>query len=230
MKGIILIPAYNSAATLSEVLSECSAYHDLEIVVINDGSTDETGNIAAKHGVQVIGHRRNMGKGAALKTGFRYASGRDIDFIITLDADKQHPADMIPQFIDMHRSFPDDVILGRRKRDKNMPLTRKISNSVSAALISLRIKQRIYDAQCGFRLIPKKYLSWHFSTINGFIFESEALISLAMNKARFRFIPIPTLYPRDGESKMTYFEATFGFIFMYISSFFKSYRQEQHEL
>ncbi|MCK5817446.1 MAG: glycosyltransferase family 2 protein [Candidatus Marinimicrobia bacterium] len=230
MKGLILISAYNAAKTLSNVLQEVSKYSELSIVVVNDGSTDNTADIARSFGAHVINHEKNLGKGAALQTGFAYACTRDIDYLITLDADKQHPTDRIPEFIEQHKIYPDAVVLGTRERDKNMPWNRKFSNGVSASLISWRIKHHIYDAQCGFRLIPKRYLSWRFSSIKGFIFESEVLIALSVNGVKFRFVPIPTLYPDTNHSKMTYFDSTFGFIFMYISSFIKSYKQEKHGL
>ncbi len=230
MKGLILISAYNSAATLPYVLEELKPFSDLDILVVNDGSSDPTGDIARSSGIHVIDHKANMGKGAALQTGFKYATEQNIDFVITLDADMQHPIELIPDFIQKHLEFPEAVILGRRERDKNMPWTRKFSNSVSAALISWRIRQQIYDVQCGFRLIPKEYLAWNFSSIKGFIFESEVLIALAVNGVKFKFVPIPTLYPDANQSKMTYFDSTFGFIFMYISSFFKSYKQDNYDI
>ena len=145
MKGLILISAYNSAKTLPDVLQELLNFPELDIVIINDGSKDNTSEIALSSGAHVISHKINRGKGAALKTGFRYALKKQVDFIITLDADKQHPTKQIPEFIEEHKKYPDDVILGRRRRDKNMPWTRKFSNSVSASLISWRIRQRIYD-------------------------------------------------------------------------------------
>ncbi|MCF7832677.1 MAG: glycosyltransferase family 2 protein [Candidatus Marinimicrobia bacterium] len=230
MKGLILISAYNSATTLPYVLEELKIFPELDILVINDGSSDTTGHIAESFGAHVIHHKVNKGKGAALQTGFKYAAGQDIDFVITLDADKQHPVDHIPAFIEQYKLNSDTVILGTRERDKNMPWTRKFSNSVSAALISWRIKTHIYDAQCGLRLIPKRYLSWKLSSIKGFIFESEVLIALAVNGVNFKFVPIPTLYPETNQSKMTYFDSTFGFIIMYISSFFKSYKQDNNDI
>lgn len=230
MKGLILISAYNAAKTLSDVLQEVSKYSELSIVVVNDGSTDNTGDIARSQGVHVIDHKVNQGKGAALQTGFTYARKQDIDFLITLDADKQHPVDKLNHFIQKHKEHPDSIIMGSRKRNKNMPFTRKFSNSGSAFLISKRIGQKIYDVQCGLRLIPKQYLSWKLSKLKGFIFELEFVIIMAKNGVKFQFIPIPTLYPDQSETKMTYFDSTFGFIFMYISSFFKSYKQEKYDV
>ena len=225
MKNLILISAYNSESTLAKVLEALKALEDLIILVVDDGSTDKTAEIARSAGINLISHNRNLGKGAALQSGFNYAKQLDIDCVITLDADMQHPIEKITDFLKAHQIDPDAVIIGRRERDKNMPCTRKFSNSVSAALISWRIGQKIYDAQCGFRLIPAKYLSWKFSKIKGFIYESEVLITLAVNDVKFKYVDIPTIYPVSGETKMTYFDSTIGFIFMYISSFFKSYKQ-----
>ncbi|MFA6617737.1 MAG: glycosyltransferase family 2 protein [Candidatus Neomarinimicrobiota bacterium] len=227
MKGIILISAYNAEETLPDVLNELSKFKDLEILVVNDGSTDQTSDLVVSAGVKLLSHDKNRGKGAALQKGFEYASKMDIDFLITFDADKQHPADHINNFIDMHRLNPGAIILGSRKRDKNMPWTRKFSNSVSATLTSLRTGQKLYDVQCGFRLIPKKYLSWKLSRINGFIFENEMLIAWADNNIKLISIDIPTIYSTKHKSRMTYLDSTFGFISMFIKSFFKSYKQDK---
>jgi glycosyltransferase involved in cell wall biosynthesis len=227
MKGIIIIPAYNSASTLPDLLEELSIYSDLEIVVVDDGSKDDTHVIAQNRHVYVIRHEHNKGKGAAIKTGYRYAATKNIDFVITIDADKQHPPDHIPAFIKEHEKHPDSVILGMRKRDTHMPLIRKFSNSTLSTLISWRIGQHLYDSQCGYRLIPGKYLSWNLSKINGFIFESESLITFSDNGVEFRFVSIPTLYPQGGQSKITYIESTLDFFSMYFSSFFKSYKRNQ---
>jgi len=226
MKNLILISAYNSESTIGKVLDELTAYPDLDILVVDDGSTDKTAAIVEDANIKVISHGKNLGKGAALQTGFTYARSLNIDFVITLDADLQHPIEKIREFIELHKTNPGAIIIGKRARDRNMPFTRKFSNSISALLISWRIGQRIYDAQCGFRLIPSQYLDWHFSNLRGFIYESELLITLALNKVKFCFVDIPTIYPESGETKMTYFDSTFGFIFMYISSFFKSYKRK----
>jgi glycosyltransferase involved in cell wall biosynthesis len=226
MKGIILISAYNAENTLADVLNDLQVFTDLHILIVDDGSTDKTQEIATSFGVKTLSHKKNLGKGAALQTGFKFASKLDIDFVITFDADKQHPVDYIPKFIEVYKNHPNDVIVGTRKRDKNMPITRKFSNYISAFLISARMKYRLYDVQCGFRLIPKKYLTWHLSNIKGFIFESEVLIALANNGVKFQSISIPTIYSKEYKSKMTYVDSTFGFIFMLISSLFKTYKQD----
>ncbi len=227
MKGLILISAYNAEDTLAEVFEELKIYDNLEILVVNDGSTDKTSNIAKNAGAMLVEHSENLGKGAALQSGFKFASKLDIDFVITFDADRQHPANYIPKFIDMYSKHPDAIILGMRKRDKNMPWTRKFSNGVSAWITSLRTGKRFYDVQCGFRLIPHQYISWKLSKIKGFIFENEMLIAWAANKIELLTITIPTIYGKKHKSKMTYIDSTFGFIGMIVSSFFKSYKQDK---
>ncbi|MBW6457965.1 MAG: glycosyltransferase family 2 protein [FCB group bacterium] len=230
MNAMILIPAYNSASSLPAVLNKLRSYPDHLIVVIDDGSTDGSGDVARNLGATLIRHDVNRGKGAALQSGFAYAAARNMDYVITMDADEQHPPEYIRDLLDMHRHSPDAVLLGTRKRSTEMPFHRKLSNAISAYLISLRAGRKIYDAQCGFRLIPQPYYSWQLSAIRGFIFESEALIALAANNVPFIYVPIPTIYPEGHHSKMTYFDSTFGFIFMYIASFFKTYRQRNHDI
>jgi glycosyltransferase involved in cell wall biosynthesis len=230
MKGLVLISAYDSADTLPAVLGGLKRYSFPDVVVVDDGSTDGTANIARSYGAHVIRHRKNRGKGAALQSGFRFAESRNADFVITRDADEQHPAGCIRDLLSLHEKYPDAVLLGTRERDRNMPRARKISNALSAFLISLRCGRKIRDAQCGYRLIPAPYYRWHCSKRRGFIFESETLICLADNGVPFHPVPVPTLYPRNNKSKMTYFRSTFGFISMYIASFFKNYRKAQHDL
>lgn len=227
MKTLIIIPAYNCADSLERVITALKQNPGPDILVVDDGSTDNCSQIIDRSGLPLIRHERNRGKGAALISGFRYAKEHDYATVISMDGDSQHPADLIPEFLALHKHYPDAVLLGERKRSPSMPLTRRLSNSISAFLISKRIRRKIYDAQCGFRLIPLKHLKDPLPRRPGFIFESELLIMLALRKADFLYIPVPTLYPQNSTSKMTYFSTTLGFIFMYIHSFFKSYRGKE---
>lgn len=121
MKNLILISAYNSELTLSDVLLDLKAYPELDILVIDDGSTDRTAEIARMAGVHVISHDKNKGKGAALRTGMDYALKQKADLVITMDADKQHPADKIPDFLDLHAAYPDAVLLGKETGTRICP-------------------------------------------------------------------------------------------------------------
>ena len=227
MKTLIIIPAFNCAGHLEKVLQELLKNPGPDILVVDDGSSDNSSQIAGRYGIPFIRHEANRGKGVALKSGFRYAQEHQYESVITMDGDGQHPPALIPEFLSLHAHYPDAAILGMRKRTPSMPFTRRLSNGISAFLISKRIRRKIYDAQCGFRLIPLKHLDTKLPQRSGFIFESELLIMLALRDVDFLFLPVPTLYPQSSNSKMTYFRTTLDFIFMYIHSFFKSYRGKE---
>lgn len=226
MKTLIIIPVYNCAVHLEKILQELPKNPGVDILVVDDGSRDNSAQIAVRYGVPYIRHETNRGKGVALKSGFLYAREHEYEAVITMDGDGQHPPALIPEFLSLHRHYPDAVLLGMRKRNPSMPLTRRLSNGISAFLVSKRIHRKIYDVQCGFRLIPLKHLNTKLPQRPGFNFESELLIMLALREVDFLFLPVPTLYPQSSTSKMTYFRTTLGFIFMYIHSFFKNYRRK----
>jgi glycosyltransferase involved in cell wall biosynthesis len=229
MKILVIIPSFNSADALENIFKALQAYPELDILVVDDGSSDHTVGVAERYHAALIRHSRNLGKGAALKNGFEYAEKHAYDTVITMDADGQHPVSSIPRFLETHAQHPEAVLIGMRRRKSPMPLNRRMSNHISAALISIRTGRSFYDAQCGFRLIPVSCLKRPLPRRNGFIFESEMLILLALNRIPLIEIPIPTLYPTDGVTKMRYLDSTFDFIFMYIASFFKSYQWSEHD-
>lgn len=220
-RGLVIIPAYKAEKTLDELLGKIRQQCSLPVVVVDDGSPDRTSDIGRKTGNIVIRHAQNKGKGEALRTGFNYALESGANFIITMDADLQHPPDMIPCFLEAYRSNPDAIIIGSRKRDKNMPRHRRLSNSITSKLVSLRTGKLIRDVQCGLRLIPAKYIPHLLSGSKGFVFETEMIIHLADMKVPFVFLPIPTIYMKDGHSSIAHVQDTLNFITMYIRSLFR---------
>ncbi len=218
--GYIIIPAYQAEETLSELLERIQRCCPLKIVVVDDGSEDHTADIARKTGVHVIQHPENRGKGEALRTGFQFVTDSKGKFAITLDADLQHPPEAIPGLLVRHAEYPEACIIGERQRDKHMPVHRRWSNQITSFLVSYRIHRKIPDVQCGFRLIPGKYLPALLTGHQGFVFEAEMIIRLADRKAPFLFYPIPTIYMKEGHSSIAHVRDTLHFIKMYITSFF----------
>jgi glycosyltransferase involved in cell wall biosynthesis len=113
----VIIPAYNAGAVLGQVLSQTLAVMPpRQVIVVNDGSTDATGECAEQYGVSVIRHQQNRGKGAALKSGFQAVLARpEIQAAITMDADGQHAPNHLPEFIRAFRKSPVDLIIGCRQ-------------------------------------------------------------------------------------------------------------------
>ena len=152
---LALIPAWNEAPRIGPVLQGVLAH--LPVLVVDDGSTDETASVAEAAGAKVVRHAYNQGKGAALKTGFAWALERGYGAVLTLDADGQHdPAD-IPKFLEAHARGAGELIIGRRNF-RVMPFPRPVTTPLGTWLLSRALGQPIYDNQSGYRLYTRRLL------------------------------------------------------------------------
>jgi glycosyltransferase involved in cell wall biosynthesis len=210
----VLIPALNAAQTLAEAITKIkTVLQGSWIVVVDDGSTDETAGIAEASGANVVRHPVNRGKGAALTTGFDHIlHTSQAECVITLDADLQHDPMEIPRFISRWERGTADLIVGhRRKTGSGMPMHRRMSNQLTSFLVSARTGQAIRDSQCGFRCIGRSVLTEVRCSSSGFEAETEMLIRAAQHGFVIDFVPISTIY--DGErSSMTHWQTTRRFL------------------
>jgi glycosyltransferase involved in cell wall biosynthesis len=196
----VVIPAYNAGAKLELVLSKTlTIIPKSQVIVVNDGSTDETDEVAAKNGVQRIRHERNRGKGAALKSGFERAlASPEIQAVVTMDGDGQHDSAHLPEFIRAFRQTPVDFIIGCRQLHwPPMPLFRVISNRITSALVSRRVGIKIPDSQSGYRLHSRRLLEQVKPATDGYEMESELLIKAVRSGMKIGFIPIATIYASE---------------------------------
>ncbi len=193
---VVIIPAYNAARSLGDVIRRTRRVSPrLDIVVVDDGSTDETSLVANQAGVTVIRHTRNMGKGEALRTGFKYALKSGCTAVVTLDADGQHCPEEIPELVEQWLKTGADIIIGTRKRQPGkMPIVRIITNTLSSWMVSLSAGTRIDDSQSGFRLLTGKVLESVRTTSRGYGAESEILIRATHSGFRIQSVPIATIY------------------------------------
>lgn len=195
MKGCVIIPTFNEAQIIYDLVIKIKDYKLLDVLVVDDGSSDKTDELAKQAGAEVIRHERNLGKGVSLRTGFKNVVGKDYDFVITMDGDGQHHADDLRNFISYFETNNTDIIVGNRMDDpKNMPLHRFLTNKVMSMIISSICKVYIADTQCGFRLIRASALrDMVFSTSN-YEIESELLIQASKKKYTIASMPIKTIY------------------------------------
>ncbi len=190
----VMVPAFNEAERIAQVLEGCRR-HAEHVVVIDDGSTDETGNIARAAGCEVIRHEKNMGKGASLISGFHHARDRGFEAIITLDADGQHDPDCIPRFVDTWRRTRIPALIGNRFWDRDkIPMIRRWTNQFMSAWLCRVMKKYVPDTQCGFRLLQTSLLPYLPVSSQRFAMESEILLQLAMHGFRMDSIRIPVVY------------------------------------
>lgn len=208
MKILAVIPALNSSEFLTSLLPKVGEKVDC-ILVIDDGSSDNTADVAAELKASVIRHEINRGKGAALKTGFAYAIENDFDVVITIDSDNQHDPEYISAFIERYTSSNPDLIIGSRIKNKgDMPWPRRFSNWSTSRFLSFILKTNIEDAQCGYRLISRKLIESIILESDRFELESEIIIKAARAGFKIEFVPIAGYYDIAIPSAMRLFVDT----------------------
>ncbi|MCX6832892.1 MAG: glycosyltransferase family 2 protein [candidate division Zixibacteria bacterium] len=218
-KCLVIIPAYNAAKTLSQLISQVKRLHqNFDVLIVDDGSADESGRIAGTAGAIVLTHGCNLGKGEALKAGFAYAVAHDYDAVITLDADLQHDPAEIQCFLN---AYSDDrtILVGIRRRDKTMPFARKVSNSLTSFVASVFCGVRVLDSQSGYRLIPTAILKSITLSSSRFDLEPELLIKAARAGYDIKSVEISTIY-HAGRSSINPLIDTIRFLIMLMKSLF----------
>jgi glycosyltransferase involved in cell wall biosynthesis len=220
MRACIIIPAYNEARHIAELIKEVKIYA-LEIVVIDDGSKDDTSGIAQKAGARVIRNGINQGKGASLKKGFSDALQGGFDAVIVMDGDGQHLPEEIPHFLEAAQSSSAGIFVGNRMRNyKSMPLERLLTNKFMSWLVSVITGQHIPDSQCGYRLLKRELLEKLVLKTSNYEIESEMLIQAARLGFKIEAVRIRTVYTGT-KSQINPLLDTFrfiGFIFKTMTS------------
>ena len=202
-KVLIALPAYNEANFIDNVLFEIFKFAPKkDILVVNDGSSDSTGETAENAGVNVIHHHKNKGKGIALLSAFAYAKSKKYDWVVCMDGDGQHDPTQLAHVFRRIAATDAAIILGnRRGRNEKMPFHRLLSNGASSIIISLLSgNQRIHDSQCGFRAVQTAVINPTKLKERGFQLESELLIHIGRNGGRIEEIPISTVYGKESSS------------------------------
>ena len=216
----ILIPAYNASQTIVELVNHLFQLEikPEQIIVINDGSTDETSNIARGLNVNIVDLHQNQGKGAALLKGFEYfLKNSNEDYLICMDADLQHSVKSIPDFLKSDAQF---VIGNRDKSLKTMPFHRILSNVLTSKILSFVTGQKILDSQCGYRMIHREVISKLELNEKGFQLESEMIVEVAKMGKTIEFVDIPTIY-NQSSSNINNVKDTLRFIRYIIKEIFK---------
>ncbi len=185
-----VIPAYNEGKNIRNIIKKTKKYVD-KVIVIDDGSKDNTSEIAEKSGAIVLKHIINLGKGAALKTGCDYAA-KNAKFIIVLDADAQHSPEDLPRFIEKLSKY--DIVFGYRKLSSKMPLILRFGNWFISNVVGILYNLRLNDTQSGFRAFSReayRKIRWNASDYS---MESEMISKVGKQRLKYVQIPIQTIY------------------------------------
>jgi len=205
---LVIVPAHDEEPRVAAVVRALVA-QGLPVLVVDDGSSDKTGEVARAAGARVLSLRPNRGKGAALKAGFRAAlgSGREAEAvdpalpaevewnaILTLDADGQHDAAEAPALIEAWETTGADLVVGTRDYDR-MPPVRWFTNTVSRWLFSRALGRRIPDNQSGYRLRSRRVAEASLSSPEqGFAFEVEEIALCVGRGYELAWVPVKTIY------------------------------------
>lgn len=198
----VILPAYQEAEGIAEVLARVEravASLDLshELVVVDDGSTDGTGDAARAAGARVIPHPYNIGNGAAVKTGIRNARGR---MLVLLDADGQHPPEAIPALVSALATF--DMAVGARTGDSDSAVHRNLANAVYNGLATYVSGRKIEDLTSGFRAVRASVAREFVNLLpNTFSYPSTLTLALLRSGYSMTYVPV-TAARRKGKSKI----------------------------
>ena len=202
MKVVAAIPAFNEEMTIAKVVSR-TLNHVAEVLVVDDGSQDDTALIAGKLGAVVVRHERNLGKGAALRDCFGWARRTGVDVLVTLDGDGQHDPERIPELIDAMKKAEADVVIGSRSaRPADMPKGRWIGGRMLDRATQVKVDGRVVDAQSGFRAYSRKAIETLVAAESGMGVDSE-IIQRADN-AGMRIVEVPVEMSYEGSKTSTH--------------------------
>jgi len=191
---VICIPAYNEEKNIAKVIIDAKKYSD-KIIVVDDGSTDYTSQIAQGLGVTLIRHNKNLGKGAALQTGFKHAITYSPEVIVTIDADGQHNPHDIPNLVDPILQGECEVVIGSRSEKTKMPKHRKIGFEIISFLNKKATNTKIRDLQSGFRAYSKKSINVIAQErYQDYCAEFEQLNSLLKKGFKVKEVPVEIKY------------------------------------
>lgn len=201
----VIIPTFNNEKTIQKVISDVLEYCN-NVIVVNDGATDNTPHFIEKFGIKIIsiGYQKNIGKGNALKLGFKKALELGYNYAITIDSDAQHYADDIPKFVEMLQRHPNTLLMGSRNMEQDgVPQKSSFGNKFSNFWVKLQTGISLPDTQTGYRLYPLNAVEKLNLFTTKFEFEIEVLVKLAW--ANIKVLPVNIKVKYDPDERVTHF-------------------------
>jgi glycosyltransferase involved in cell wall biosynthesis len=197
LRTVALIPVFNEAQTIARVITGLRGVVG-HVLVVDDGSMDGSGAIAAREGAEVVAHPTNRGKGHAIRTGIAALVPRDFTHVLLLDGDMQHLPSEAPLLIDAAAHTGADLVLGERRFGRErMPASRYHANRLGSRALSWFVGVPLRDTQCGFRVVRLSALRDIRLRARGYDIETEILVKLSRRGATMISVPITAVY--DGQ-------------------------------
>jgi glycosyltransferase involved in cell wall biosynthesis len=201
-KVSIIIPAYNEAQVIGDVIRKImDLYPDFEIIVINDGSSDDTGTVAADAGAIVYSHPYNIGNGAAMKSGVRIASG---EILVLMDGDGQHDPEDIGKMLEYFPAY--DMVVGARTKGNHSSWVRALGNNIFNWLASYVSKFSVKDLTSGFRVIKSDIAhNLLYLLPNTYSYPTTLTLGTLRNGRSIKYISLNIMARKKGKSKIKLF-------------------------
>jgi glycosyltransferase involved in cell wall biosynthesis len=213
MRKAAIVPAYNEAGSVGAVVSEIrEADPELTVVVVDDGSTDATAELAAAAGATVLSLPYNLGIGAAVQTGLQYASEHDFDVAVQIDGDGQHDANELEQLLAPIVAGTADIAVGTRFAGQRLyrpSMARRIGIALFARLVSLIVRQRVTDTTSGFRALNRRGIDLFASDYPHDYPEVEATVLVFRHRLRMVEVPVAMRQRETGRSSITVFRSLY---------------------
>ncbi|MDD5309844.1 MAG: glycosyltransferase family 2 protein [Deltaproteobacteria bacterium] len=199
MRALAVIPVYNNVATIGDVAERCRERMEPDVLVIDDGSTDGSGDAARRVGVAVVDFPENRGKGAAIVRGLEEAASNGYTHVVIVDADGQHMPEEIPRLTDAAWNQPERIWIGvRRMEGGGVPASSRFGRAMSNFWTTVDSWQRVRDAQSGFRVYPVTETLSLGCKETGFTFEMEVLVRAAWAGMSIGHVDVDVRYPKEG--------------------------------
>ena len=197
LRAVAVIPAFNEARTIAKVVEgvQRAVAH---VIVVDDGSTDQTADVARAAGAEVITHEVNRGKGHAVRTAIARVLAGDFTHVVLLDGDLQHVPEEASQLLAAAADTGADVVLGQRRFNRSrMPALRYHANRTGSRVLSWFVGAPVEDTQCGFRVFRLDALRPLRLSASGYEIETEMLVKVRRRGGRIASVPITAVY--DGQ-------------------------------
>ena len=203
MKIVIIIPAYNEEENIAAMVKSCNLLGYHTVLVVDDGSTDNTARNAREAGAMVVSHIINRGVGAATQTGLEAATLLDADIAVTIDADSQHKPQDIKKLIDVLIERNSDIVIGSRflNDQNNIPLMRNVFNRIANMITFFLAGIMLTDSQSGLKAFSRRALETIKISSNGFEFSSEIIREAQHGHLSITEVPVSVVYTPYSLSK-----------------------------
>lgn len=194
MKVIAVVPAYNEGGRVATIVHDAQKYVD-KVVVVDDGSIDNTAELAEKAGATVLKHVENAGAGAATMTGIEAARSLGAEAVITLDADEQHDPHDIPALLKPIEDGKADIVFANRFGQRNrIPFIRRFFNSIGNVITLLATGKLVRDSQCGYKAFGPLAVEQIDLKMSGFEFCTEIVRESVHHRWRIAQVPVKVIY------------------------------------